>query len=163
MGALGSASITYSIKNARRMGNSKVQNRVSLTFGDGSSTYPTGGIAVLGGQCGCPNTIESMVVADAGSSGYTANYNSVTGKIQLYQAGSHSHPLIVASNAGTAGTQAMNATTALGVFNSGAAVTVAAQAGTLGGISANVAGIDSEIPSSTTPASMTLIFEVIGW
>lgn len=163
MSALGSASITYTVKNFNRLGNSKVLNRVQLSFGDGTLTYPTGGIPIILGQMGLVSNIESMILIDAGTAGYTPNFNTVTSKIQLYQAGSHSHPLIISSNAGTAGTQAVNATTALGTFISGAAVTVAAQTGTLGGVASNVAGTDSEVQSTTAPAAMTLIFDVRGW
>jgi hypothetical protein len=83
MAALSAGSITYTVKNQRRLGNSKVMNRVQLTFA-AAQTYPTGGVTVTNGNCGCPNTIESLIVSDEGTSGYNFNYNTSTGKIQMF-------------------------------------------------------------------------------
>lgn len=83
MAALSAGSITYTVTNKRRLGNSKVFNRVQLTFPAGS-TYPTGGVALTGGNAGCPNAVESVIISDYGTSGYDMNYNTSTGKIQFF-------------------------------------------------------------------------------
>lgn len=89
MTALSAGSVTYTISNARRMGNSKVMNKVKVTLAAGQ-TYPTGGILVgtgataATGYVGCPNTIESMIFSDIGTSGYLPNYNLSSGKMQLF-------------------------------------------------------------------------------
>ncbi len=166
MAGIGTADVTYTVKNLRRMGNSKVQNRIQLAFGDSAKTYSAGGVPLVIGSLGCPNVVESLVVVEQGTAGYFFSYISSSNKLAIFQGAgvAHAHTLIVASNAGTAGTQAVNATTALGLFNSGAAVTVAAAAGTLGGISSATPtnAALAEI-TSVAIAAQTLIVEVIGW
>ena len=90
MAALSAGSLTYTINNRRRLANSKVHNKVNIVLAAGQ-TYPTGGIAIgttgtiaNTGAVGCPNTIESLVIADAGTSGYVFNYNLSTGKLQMF-------------------------------------------------------------------------------
>lgn len=86
MAALSAGSITYTIKNARRLGNSKVFNRVQMTFASGQ-TYPTGGVAFTQGNAGLPNAVESVIIEDDGTSGYSFNYNSSTAKVQFFTGG----------------------------------------------------------------------------
>ncbi len=166
MAGIGTADVTYTVKNFRRLGNSLVHNRVQLAFGNSTLTYSAGGIPLVIGNLGCPNTVQSLTVVEQSTSGYKFQYDSTANKLIVMQpaGSSHSHAIIIGSNAGTAGTQAVNATTALGVFNSGAAVTVAAQAGTLGGISAttpsNVAMAEA---TSVALAAQTIVVEVIGF
>ena len=168
MGVLGSASITYTVKNQRNMGNSRKQNRVSLAFGDGSNTYPTGGITIISGNCGCPNTIESMVIADQGTSGYTINYNATTGKLQLYTGATHNHPLYLHNaDVSDGATTRVNAGTNLLGANTGASIVVAgvtSTTATSGGIVTAGPALDlAELASTVAPAALTLICEVIGW
>lgn len=83
MAALSAGSLTYTVKNQRRLGNSKVFNRVQISI-PAAQTYPTGGVLITSGNAGCPNTIESLVVSDFGTSGYDFNYNTSTGKLQMF-------------------------------------------------------------------------------
>ncbi len=166
MAGFGTADVTYTIKNLRRMGNSRVANRVQLAFGNSSLTYSAGGIPLVIGKLGCPNVVESLHVVEQSTAGYLIQYITSSNKLVIFQGGgvSHSHGLIVASNTGTNATQAVNATTALGLFNSGAAVTMAAQAGTLGGVVAGTPadGALNEV-TSVALAAITIVVEVIGW
>lgn len=83
MAALSAGSITYTVQNQRRLGNSKVFNKVKLAFAAGQ-TYPTGGVAFTGGSAGVPNAVESVVFADVGTYGLQFNYNTSSGKIQMF-------------------------------------------------------------------------------
>jgi hypothetical protein len=166
MAGFGTADVTYTVKNLRTLGNSLKHNRIQLTFGNSSLTYSAGGIPLVIGNLGCPNTVQSLTVVEQSTAGYLFSFISSTNKLAIFQGAgvSHSHPIIVASNAGTAGTQAVNATTALGLFNSGAAVTMAAQAGTLGGISAATpANAALAEVTSVAIAAQTIVIEVIGF
>lgn len=87
MAALSAGSITYTVNQKARLGNSKVLNVVTLALGNGALTYPTGGIPIVGGNLGCPNTIYRLDVQDGGTSGYVFNYNITTGKLQMYTVG----------------------------------------------------------------------------
>ncbi len=166
MAGIGTADVTYTIKNLRRMGNSRVANRVQLAFGNSTLTYSAGGIPLVIGNLGCPNVVESLHVVEQSTSGYFFTFISSTNKLAVFQGAgvAHSHPIILGSNAGTTGTQAVNGTAALGLFTSGAAVTIAVQAGTLGGVSSttptNAALAEA---TSVAIAAQTIVVECIGW
>lgn len=163
MSALVAGSVTYTVNNKRRGGNSKVMNRVTLAFGDGALTYPTGGVPITIGNLGCPNAVESMVIADAGTSGYTFNYNSTTQKLQLYQLASHNHDILLKNAAVADGaTTRVNAGANLLGANTGGDLTVTG-GGANGGVVSKAAVGDAEILSSVAPAALSLIVEVIGW
>lgn len=110
MTALSAGSITYTLSNRRMFANSKRMNKVQVTFAAGQ-TYPSGGVLVgtgataATGYAGCPNTIESMIFSDMGTSGYVPNYNTSTGKIQLFVATTTGTPsaLIEVANTVTPG------------------------------------------------------------
>lgn len=168
MATISSANVTVTINYKRRDGNSKVHNNVTLAFGNGTLQYPTGGFALPGGNIGCPNNIESVDVVDVTSgSGYIFYYNLTTSKLQIYTSGSHNHTLFIGSSSGTAGTTAVNATTAAGLFESGGTQSVAgiaAASGTIGGIvTAQPAASLTEVANNTAIAACTVVCEVIGW
>ncbi len=166
MAGFGTADVTYTVKNLRTLGNSLKHNRIQLTFGDSSKTYSAGGIPLVIGSLGCPNTVQSITVVEQSTAGYLFSFISSTNKLAIFQGAgvAHAHAIVVGSNAGTTGTQAVNATAALGVFTSGAAVTVAAQAGTLGGVSSSTPSNAAlaEV-TSVAIAAQTIVIEVIGF
>lgn len=86
MANLSAGSVTYSVKNLRVLGNSRKHNRIGLVFGDGSLTYPAGGIPITIGKLGCPNVVESMVVVAQGTSGYVMTYDQPNAKLVIKQA-----------------------------------------------------------------------------
>lgn len=104
MSNLSATAVSYSIKNLRRLGNSKVHNLVSLTFGNASATYSTGGIALVKGSMGCPNTIESVVVASQYStaSGYFMVFDPNTSKLKLFRNGTSPNGVAFAEATGDA-------------------------------------------------------------
>jgi len=169
MAGIGTADVTYTVKNYRRLGNSKVGNRVQLAFGDGAKTYSAGGIPLVIGNLGCPNVVESLTVVEQGTAGYLFSYISSTNKLAIFQTAgaAHNHTLFVASGSGTAGTQAVNALVANGVFNSGGSQSIAgisAASGTIGGIvTTTPSNAALAEVTSVAIAAQTIICEVIGW
>ena len=93
MSDIASGDVTYTMKNVRRMGNSRVMNRVQLAFGNGALTYPAGGIPILKGKLGCPNVVESLQVVDQGTSGYRFQYDTANSKLVMIYGGSHTHDI----------------------------------------------------------------------
>lgn len=169
MAAYVAGDVTYTLKNQRRMGNSKVQNRVSIAFGDGAKTYATGGVPFSTGACGCPNTIESLIVADAGTSGYQFNYISSTNKLQIFVAAAHNHSLLLKNAAqadgattrvNAAASNALGANTGADVIIAGVASTTAANGGI---VTATPALSWAELANGSAPAALSLIAEIIGW
>ena len=166
MAAYGTADVTYTVKNFRRLSNSLVHNRVQLAFGDGTKTYAAGGVPLVIGNLGCPNVVQSLTVVEQSTAGYLFSFISSSNKLAIFQAPSHTHALFVASGAGTNATTAMNAgTAASGVFNSGGSISIpgiAAASGTIGGIVNVAAGNMTEV-TNVALAAQTLVCEVIGF
>lgn len=167
MAGFGTADVTYTVKNFRRLSNSRVHNRVQLAFGDGAKTYSAGGVPLVIGNLGCTNVVESLTVVEQSTAGYVFSYISSTSKLAIFQAPSHTHTLWVGTNTGTAGTTAVNAGTASGLFTSATGGTlavagIAATSGTAGGIVNVAAGNLTEV-TSVALAAQTIIVEVIGW
>jgi hypothetical protein len=67
----------------------------TMTFGDGSSTYPTGGIPITKGQLGFRNTLRGLYFSDESSSdGYVYKFDLATLSLRIYEIGaSFSSPL----------------------------------------------------------------------
>lgn len=165
MTAIAASDLTYTVKNLRRLGNSKVQNRVQIAFGDGALTYTAGGVPLTIAKLGCPNTVESLIVVEQGTSGYQYQYVGSTAKIVIIAGGSHTHNLFLNNNIignDTATNKIGAATDKIGA-NAGANITVTgiAAASGNGGIVAAIAGQGGEF--SGAPAATTLIVEVVGW
>jgi len=164
MGAYAATDVTYTIKNLRRMGNSKVHNRVQISFGDGVLTYAAGGVPLTISKLGCPNVVESLHVVEQATSGYQFQFVQSMNKLVMIQGGSHVHDLFLVNNIignDTATNKIGAATNKLGA-NAGANITVAGSASaTNGGVMAVVAGQGGEVTGA--PSAQTLVVEVIGW
>lgn len=162
MANISAGGVAYTMKNLRRLGNSKVSNRVQLVFGDGVLTYPAGGVPLTKGKLGCPNTIESLVVVEQGTSGYKFQYVGSSEKLVMIYGGSHTHNLLLKNAAVADGATArVNAGANLLGANTGSDLTVTG-GGANGGIVAGVAGEGGEA-SAVAVAAQTIIVEVIGW
>jgi len=162
MANIAASDVTYTVKNLRRMGNSRVQNRIQLAFGDGALTYPAGGIPLTKGKLGCPNTIESLVVVDQGTSGYKFMFDSVNVKLVVLQSGAHTHNILLknAAVADSAGARVNAGANLLGA-NTGGDLTITG-GGANGGVVSTTIGAASEA-SAVAIAAQTIIVEVIGW
>lgn len=58
----------------------------SVAFGNGTLTYPSGGIPLTAAQFGFRNFISSLFFIDAGNAnGYVYKYNKATMSIRIYQ------------------------------------------------------------------------------
>ena len=71
MAVLSASSVVVAF-NTREHINGRARNNVTLTFGNGTLTYPAGGIPLSAAALGCPNTVESLTIFDQiGGSGAT--------------------------------------------------------------------------------------------
>ena len=162
MANIAASDVTYTVKNLRRAGNSRVQNRIQLAFGDGALTYPAGGIPLTKAKLGCPNTIESLHIVDQGTSGYQFQFDSTNTKLVIIQGASHTHNLLLknAAVADSAGARVNAGANLLGA-NTGSDITVTGS-GANGGIVAATVGAGSEA-SAVAIAAQTILVEVMGW
>src|ERR1041385_753245 len=167
MANIGTADVTYTLLNQRKMSDSRNLNRVRLAFGDGALTYPAGGIPLLIGRLGCPTIVESMVIVDAGTSGYRFQYDQDQNKLVMLQAPAqtHTHDLFLRDNvigADTVTTKVGAAANKLGA-NTGANLTITGGGANGGIISTTLAAAALSEASAVAIAAQTLEVEVIGW
>lgn len=87
MANIAASNVTYTIVTKRRGLDSRTCSLVTLAFGDGSLTYPAGGIPITIGKLGCPNTVESMIPTDKGTSGYSFSYDKTNAKLLVFRTG----------------------------------------------------------------------------
>lgn len=115
MADIAAADVTYTLQEgtAELTGGSKYRAVFSVAFGDGTDTYPSGGVALTKAKLGCPTTIEALnFVEPNAADGFLYKYDASEEKVRIYQG----------DNAGTAasalvefvgGTTAVPATTLL--------------------------------------------------
>ncbi len=91
MADIAASDVTYAKVEGSSKGSPsdpRTSNIMSITFGNGALTYPSGGVPLTKAKLGCPAVIEDFVFIDsANANGYVAKYNPVTEKIRLYQIG----------------------------------------------------------------------------
>ena len=104
MAALSAGSLTYTVVNKRRLGNSKINNHVKIAI-PASQTYITGGVPLTNANMGCPNALESLVLNDVGTAGYVFTFNSTAGTIQMWSV------TVAATGAATVLTEVANTVT----------------------------------------------------
>lgn len=84
MAAIASTDVTYTIDNADvkydRLG---FQGLVTIAFGDGALTYPSGGVDLLKGKLGGVNEILSLEVIDSSATGYVFEWDRSAQKLRL--------------------------------------------------------------------------------
>lgn len=182
---IASTDVTYAITQSTNASDMRTRRLVTLTFGNGSLTYPAGGILLLKAKLGLPNSVETFNIYDKGTSGYNFSFDKTNMKLVITQGTTSAHTHTVAAHThdlylkegdavDAAGTRVNAATDKFGA-NSGSSFTVAGQANGAtahGGIIGIVAGTSG----STTPtaaagaeitgvaiAAQTLLVECVGW
>lgn len=183
MADLAATDITVTLLVQKRGENSRVRNVVKLEFGDAALTYPAGGVPITKGKLGCPTTIESLVVFDAGTSGYKWSYDAANEKLVAVQSGAvsahthtvaHAHDLLVKGGQASSTTNdiAHYATDILGKEAATDATILGSASATKGGVltvtpttssSGSVAAVALAQPSTVAIAAQVLRCEVVGW
>lgn len=167
MADLVAGDVTYTLK-AQSISNLSIKSVVaSMAFGDGSKTYPSGGIPLTIGNLGLPNSVQSMEFIDLGTSGYVFSFDTTNTKLRMFQRDAHNHPLFLKNAAVADGATArVNAAASnlLGA-NTGADITVVGSNGaTTGGVATNAAGALTELVGGTTaPAALTIVVRAQGF
>lgn len=165
MANLAAGDVTYTILNARRLGDSRTFNRVKLEFGDGALTVPANGIPISKGKCGCPTVIESMSIVDQGTSGYRFQYDQSAEKLVVLQAPAqtHTHDIKVMESVTEDASLGLNGTK-FGKNTASNVTIVGANSASNGGVvSATLAAAALSEASTVAIAAQTIEVEVIGW
>ena len=88
MADIAAGDLTYSKREGQDelTGSSKLRAVYSITFGDGTDTYPSGGIPLTKGSLGLPNVIESLtIIEDSAGDGLVYKYDDSAEAIRIYQ------------------------------------------------------------------------------
>lgn len=87
MADIASSDVVYVDQNKNsRSCDQKVSRVFSVAFGNGVLTYPAGGVPLLKGSLGCPNSLESLKLVDAASAnGFVYKCDLANQKIRIYQ------------------------------------------------------------------------------
>lgn len=165
MAAFAASNVTYTMLNQRKLSDSRNLNRIRIAFGDGALTYAAGGIPLTKGKMGCPTVIESLIVVDKGTSGYSFKYDQSAEKLVVFQAPAqtHDHDLFILGGQTHDATLGLNASS-LGK-NAATNITLnGANSATTGGIlSETLAAAAMAETTSVALAAQTIEVEVIGW
>lgn len=83
--AAGDLTYTEKVGRSELTGSSKLKYVWSVTFGDGTDTYPSGGIPLTKAKLGLPNVIESVNIIEAeADDGYIYKYDDSAEKVRIY-------------------------------------------------------------------------------
>jgi hypothetical protein len=86
MAAIAATDVTYTlVKQRKEESGNKVYN-LTISFGDGALTYPSGGVPLTAAKMGCPNSIISCLLNSPDSAnGYVYKYDLGNNKLRIYQ------------------------------------------------------------------------------
>lgn len=86
MADIAAADVTYALVKQRKEDSSNKVVNLTVTFGNGALTYPSGGIPLTAAKMGCPNQILSVMLnSPASSNGFVYKYDLTNNKIRIYQ------------------------------------------------------------------------------
>lgn len=88
MADIAASDVTYTKATGKDevTGGSKYKAVFTVAFGNGTLTYPTGGVALTKGHLGCPTQIDSLSFSEmAADDGYLYKYDESAGKIRIYR------------------------------------------------------------------------------
>ena len=167
MANIAATNITVAVLEKRRV-EARNHFNLKLSFGDGALTYPAGGIPLSKAKLGCPNIVESLVIYDKGTSGYSWSYDAANEKLVAIQAPAqtHAHDLKVIGGQAATTTNELGhyATDILGKEAATDATIAGADSATKGGVISSVlAAAAGAQPSTVAIAAQVLRCEVIGW
>lgn len=168
MADIAASDVTYTLqgKTARSTAADPSYRAIfKIDFGNGSLTYPTGGIPLTKAKLGCPNKLESFEISDAGSAaGYIIKYDYANEKLKIYQAGGsfdHTHDLLIKGGQAAASTAAVAwyATDILGKEAATDKTIAGSAAATKGGVqSATVSSTVAELTGGSSAVTATTIY-----
>lgn len=87
MADIASTDVVYTIQSQEVMAPAPTKRvQATLVFGNGTLTYPTGGVPVSKGSLGFPSVISTLSFIDAASgNGFVYKYDLANAKIRIYQ------------------------------------------------------------------------------
>lgn len=155
--------VTYTIQKTKKLEDGRLIVNATLSFGNGSLTYPTGGIPLIIGKLGMRAHLDSLVIDDDGGTGYVFVPDLTNLKLKLLESGAHTHDLLLKNAAVADGaTTRVNAGANLLGANTGSDITVAG-AGANGGLKNSTPAVLAEAANTVAPAAQSIRVTAIGF
>lgn len=86
MADIAAGDVTYALVKQRKEDSSMKVINLTVAFGNGTLTYPSGGIPLTAASMGCPNQIVSCLLnSPASSNGFMYKYDLTNNKIRIFQ------------------------------------------------------------------------------
>jgi hypothetical protein len=162
MTAIASTDVIVTITSRERSGK-QVKVLGTIAFGDGSLTYPSGGVPLPAKSYFRLSSISRMNLTGDSASGYVFKYDYANHKITVFNTNTHAHDFLVKGGTAAASTDALNIKTAIvGKEAATDATALGADSATKGGVLAAAAGAMAALGTAITPAAITLYFEAYG-
>jgi len=169
MADIAAADVTYTEQGTGRSNaHARREGVFKIAFGNGSLTYPTGGIPLTKAKLGCPTDLEEFTIMDAqDADGRMFKYDRENGKIRIYNpGGSHAHDLLVKGGQAAASTAALAhyATDILGKEAATDATILGSASATKGGVVTASSQAGTEFTGgSTVVAAVVLYVKAVGY
>jgi hypothetical protein len=167
MADIASGDLTYVLVKQRKEDSSNKVVNLTVAFGDGALTYPSGGIPLDKAKMGVPNHIVSLSISSpASADGLIYKYDQANNKVRMYYSANHAHNLLIKGGQAATTTNELGhyATDILGKEAATDATILGADSATKGGvISGGAAALVEVTAASYAPAATTLYVEVVGW
>ncbi len=96
MADLAASDVTYTFLSQKKLEDNRKHSILSLAFGDGVKTYPTGGVPLTAAKLGMPyGQVDSLLFTDAANAnGFVYKWDRTNDKIRIYQSNTANNPLI---------------------------------------------------------------------
>jgi hypothetical protein len=102
MAAIGTSNVTYTVVKQSKAGDAEKAYQFTIAFGNGTLTYPTGGVPLLQASLGCPNYLRSVVFVDpSNGDGYVYKWSQSANTVRIYQSGVESASAAALAELGT--------------------------------------------------------------
>lgn len=87
MADIAAGDVTYTINRRDFEAGRGYKNEVTITFGDGTDTYPSGGVPLNAGKMGLPAGVihELTFTEDAAGNGLVYKYDKSANTIRIYE------------------------------------------------------------------------------
>jgi hypothetical protein len=86
MAAIASGDVTVTEVARQIIGRQRV-NEVTIAFGDGSLTYPSGGVPMTLAKLGLKRDIKELRIVDGGGDGFKYDWDKANNKIRIFTQG----------------------------------------------------------------------------
>jgi hypothetical protein len=169
MADIAASDLTYTVQKTSKMEDGRRRTNMKIAFGNGSLTYPSGGIPLSSlSSHGFPNVVAEVLLMDANdASGINWKYDYENNKLRGYiaPAQTHAHDLKIIGGQAAAGTAATAhyATDILGKEAATNATIAKADSATKGGVISETLSAAAMTEISGAVAAQVLYAVVVGW